>query len=199
MSDGNAQDPKRLSPIVEARSATTTPNGSMMETTQEELARQGEALEASDKNDGIWRTMGRYKMALVYSMQPILCTRILFRKKDGDAYTVISAGGLFMCRGLCESIIMSGSSTTESNPTNNNPFQGYDSIANTATLAMPSFQIYFGHFNEHINAYYLESIWTSLWSSMTGVGQIIGSAVAGPLSQKIGRRYTAMASGAVTV
>lgn len=34
---------------------------------------------------------------------------------------------------------------------------------------------------------------------MTGVGQIFGSAAAGPLSQRIGRRYTAMSFAAVTV
>jgi len=34
---------------------------------------------------------------------------------------------------------------------------------------------------------------------MTGVGQIFGSAVAGPVSQKVGRRYTGMAFAAVTV
>jgi MFS family permease len=64
---------------------------------------------------------------------------------------------------------------------------------------MPAFQIYFGDFSELLNSYYIESIWTSLWSSMTGVGQIIGSAVAGPVSQKIGRRYTAMGSGVISV
>ncbi|RDL39117.1 uncharacterized protein BP5553_03457 [Venustampulla echinocandica] len=148
MSDGNDLDLdlKRTSLVVEVRSATTM-------ATQEELARQGEALEASEKNDGVWRSMKRHRMALVYMLAAYSCAAVY----------------------------------------------GYDSIANTATLAMPSFQIYFGHFDEHINGYYLDSIWTSLWSSMTGVGQIIGSTVAGPLSQRIGRRYTAMASGSITI
>ena len=64
---------------------------------------------------------------------------------------------------------------------------------------MPAFQIYFGDFSEHLNSYYIDSIWTSLWASMTGVGQIIGSSVAGPVSQRFGRRWTAMGSGVVTV
>jgi len=77
--------------------------------------------------------------------------------------------------------------------------QGYDSIANGASLAVPSFELYFGHYDAALHVLYLDSIWTSLWSSMTGVGQIIGSGIAGPISQKIGRRYTAIAFGAVTV
>lgn len=76
---------------------------------------------------------------------------------------------------------------------------GYDTIANTATLAVPSFELYFGHYNAISKQLYLDSIWTSLWSSMTGVGQIFGSATAGPLSQRIGRRYTAMSFAVVTV
>jgi MFS family permease len=38
-----------------------------------------------------------------------------------------------------------------------------------------------------------------LWASMTGVGQIVGSAIAGPVSQRVGRRWTAMGSGVITV
>ncbi|KAH6683095.1 putative MFS sugar transporter [Halenospora varia] len=76
---------------------------------------------------------------------------------------------------------------------------GYDSIANNATLAMPAFQLYFGHVNPATGSLYLDSIWTSLWSSMSGVGQILGSVIAGPLSQLIGRRHAAMACGAVSL
>lgn len=66
-------------------------------------------------------------------------------------------------------------------------------------MALPSFEIYFGSFDPVRKILYLPSLWTSLWSSMSNVGQIFGSAVAGPLSQKIGRRYAAMAFAAVTV
>jgi SP family general alpha glucoside:H+ symporter-like MFS transporter len=76
--------------------------------------------------------------------------------------------------------------------------KGYDTIANGATIALPSFEIYFGNYDAALKVLYLPSIWTSLWSSMTGVGQIFGSAVAGPLSQKIGRRYTGIGFAAVT-
>lgn len=77
--------------------------------------------------------------------------------------------------------------------------KGYDTIANGATLAMPSFELYFGHLDTATNTLYLDSIWTSLWSSMSNVGSILGSAVAGPLSQRIGRRYTGISFAAVTV
>jgi hypothetical protein len=63
---------------------------------------------------------------------------------------------------------------------------------------MPAFELYFGHYDAVLKELYLDSIWTSLWSSMTNVGSILGSAIAGPVSQKIGRRYTGMAFGAVT-
>jgi MFS family permease len=71
-------------------------------------------------------------------------------------------------------------------------------VANGATLAMPAFDLFFGHYNPVTKQLYLDSIWTSLWSSMTNVGSILGSAVAGPVSQKIGRRYTGMVFGSVT-
>lgn len=63
---------------------------------------------------------------------------------------------------------------------------------------MPAFELYFGHYDAVLEKLYLDSIWTSLWSSMTNVGSILGSAVAGTVSQKIGRRYTGMAFGVVT-
>lgn len=75
---------------------------------------------------------------------------------------------------------------------------GYDTIANGATLAVPAFELYFGHYDAALKELYLDSIWTSLWSSMTNVGSILGSAIAGPVSQKFGRRYAGMAFGAVT-
>lgn len=64
---------------------------------------------------------------------------------------------------------------------------------------MPAFELYFGHYDKALDTLYLDSIWTSLWSSMTNVGSILGSAIAGPVSQKVGRRYTGMAFGLVTV
>ncbi|KAF4621703.1 hypothetical protein G7Y89_g14502 [Cudoniella acicularis] len=121
--------------------------------TLDDLARQGEALEAADKEKGIWQSLKESKIALLYMLA---------------AYSTSAVWG-------------------------------YDSIANNATLAMPAFQLYFGNFNTVTNQLYLPSLWTGLWSSMSGVGQILGSAIAGPLSQKIGRRHAAMALGAVTI
>lgn len=39
---------------------------------------------------------------------------------------------------------------------------GYDTIANGATMALPSFEIYFGSFDPVRKILYLPSIWTSL-------------------------------------
>ena len=67
------------------------------------------------------------------------------------------------------------------------------------TIALPSFAIYFGNYDPVLKIPYLPSIWTFLWNSITGIGQIFGSAVAGPLSQNLGRIYAGMAFAAVTV
>jgi MFS family permease len=69
---------------------------------------------------------------------------------------------------------------------------------NGATIAMPAFDFYFGHYNAILKELYLDSIWTSLWSSMSNVGSIVGSAIAGPISQRVGRRYTGIGFGAIT-
>lgn len=76
---------------------------------------------------------------------------------------------------------------------------GYDTIANGASNAMPAFSLYFGHFDPIKHVPYLDSIWISLWGSMSGLGQVLGALVAGPLSQTFGRRYVGMAFGAVSV
>ncbi|PMD44964.1 MFS general substrate transporter [Hyaloscypha variabilis F] len=76
---------------------------------------------------------------------------------------------------------------------------GYDTIANGATIAMPSFEMYFGKYDPIRKILYLPSIWTSLWNSMSGLGQVLGSAAAGPLSQNVGRRYAGIAFAAVTI
>jgi hypothetical protein len=64
---------------------------------------------------------------------------------------------------------------------------------------MPSFEMYFGKYDPIRKILYLPSIWTSLWNSMSGLGQVLGSAAAGPLSQNVGRRYAGIAFAAVTV
>jgi hypothetical protein len=50
---------------------------------------------------------------------------------------------------------------------------GYDSVANGATIAMPAFLIYFGEATPD-GHFFLPSIWTSLWTAMSGLAQVIG-------------------------
>lgn len=64
---------------------------------------------------------------------------------------------------------------------------------------MPAYLIYFGHYDPTIDYFVLDSVWVSLWSSMTGVGQIIGAVGAGWLAQRIGRRWSAIAFASLTV
>ncbi|KFY47535.1 hypothetical protein V496_10597 [Pseudogymnoascus sp. VKM F-4515 (FW-2607)] len=75
---------------------------------------------------------------------------------------------------------------------------GYDVIANGATLAMPSFLLYFGAVNSDGNLF-IPSIWTSLWVAMTNLGQAFGSFAGGPLAHRFGRRYIIMAFAIVSI
>lgn len=76
---------------------------------------------------------------------------------------------------------------------------GYDTISNGSSIAMPAFIISFGAVDEATGSLYLPSIWTSLWTSMTNLGQAIGAFMAGALGQTIGRRYTAMIFAVMSV
>lgn len=75
---------------------------------------------------------------------------------------------------------------------------GYDVIANGATLAMPSFLLYFGAVDSDGNLF-IPSIWTSLWVAMTNLGQAFGSFAGGPLAHRFGRRYVIMAFAIVSI
>lgn len=75
---------------------------------------------------------------------------------------------------------------------------GYDVIVNGATVAMPAFLLSFGAVDA-TGALYAPSIWTSLWISMTNLGQAIGSAFAGIIAQRIGRRYAMMIYAAISI
>ncbi|KAH6884221.1 general substrate transporter [Thelonectria olida] len=74
---------------------------------------------------------------------------------------------------------------------------GYDSIANTASLSMPSFFLYFG--NVGPDGPYLPSIWTSLWSAMSSLAQAIGALSAGFLMDHFGRTYVGSGLSALTI
>ena len=74
---------------------------------------------------------------------------------------------------------------------------GYDSIANGASQAMPSFLLYFGKVGP--KGPYLPSIWTSLWSSLSLAGQALGAILIGYITDRLGRKWPACASAALTI
>ncbi|KAJ6032519.1 hypothetical protein N7540_003251 [Penicillium herquei] len=63
-------------------------------------------------------------------------------------------------------------------------------------MAMPAFLRSFGALNPNTGSWYAPSLWNSLWTAMSNLGQAIGSFAVGPLAERIGRRY-AIASFAV--
>ncbi|KAL2810243.1 putative MFS sugar transporter [Aspergillus granulosus] len=75
---------------------------------------------------------------------------------------------------------------------------GYDTISNGSSIAMPAFILSFGSMDA-TGSMYLPSIWTSLWTSMTNLGQAFGAFAAGILSQQIGRRWTAIALAVLSI
>jgi SP family general alpha glucoside:H+ symporter-like MFS transporter len=75
---------------------------------------------------------------------------------------------------------------------------GYDTISNGSSIAMPACILSFGSIDA-TGSMYLPSIWTSLWTSMTNLGQAFGAFAAGVLSQKIGRRWTAVALAVLSI
>lgn len=66
---------------------------------------------------------------------------------------------------------------------------GYDTVASSATTAMPAFLLSFGAINPATHSLYAPSIWNALWTAMSNLGQAIGSFAIGPLAERIGRRY----------
>ncbi|KAL3442662.1 putative MFS sugar transporter [Aspergillus insuetus] len=76
---------------------------------------------------------------------------------------------------------------------------GYDTISNNASISMPAFLASFGDVNPTTGSVYLPSIWTSLWTSMSNLGQAFGAMAAGALAQQIGRRWTAFAFSVLSI
>lgn len=64
---------------------------------------------------------------------------------------------------------------------------------------MPAFIMSFGAMNHATGSMYLPSIWTSLWTSMTNLGQALDSLIAGFLAERIGRRWTAVSLAILSI
>ncbi|KAF7550516.1 hypothetical protein G7Z17_g5674 [Cylindrodendrum hubeiense] len=62
---------------------------------------------------------------------------------------------------------------------------GFDVVANSASISMPSFLIYFGSMGP--TGYYLPSIWTSLWTAMSALMQAFGAIANGWVTDRLGR------------
>lgn len=63
---------------------------------------------------------------------------------------------------------------------------------------MPAFTLYFGE-TAADGSQFLPSIWTSLWSAMTGLAQAFGSFMIGFAMDKIGRKWSVVAMAVVSV
>jgi len=75
---------------------------------------------------------------------------------------------------------------------------GYDVVINGAAIAMPSFLITFGAVTP-AHTLYLPSIWASLFSAMSALGQAVGGIVVAPLSDKYGRKVAIIVSCLISV
>lgn len=75
---------------------------------------------------------------------------------------------------------------------------GYDAVANGATIAMPAFILYFGEVAA-AGQDYLPSIWTSLWTAMSGLAQALGGFGIGFIIDRFGRKWTAVACSVLSI
>jgi MFS family permease len=75
---------------------------------------------------------------------------------------------------------------------------GYDTIVNGAGISMPAFILYFGEIDAS-GSLYLPSLWTSLWTSMSALAQALAATAAGVLVDRIGRKYTGVMGGIVSL
>ena len=75
---------------------------------------------------------------------------------------------------------------------------GYDTIANGASISMPSFMLAFGGMTpEH--ELYVPSIWASLWTAMSYLLQALGGFLIGFVSDRVGRKWPCVAACCISV
>jgi MFS family permease len=75
---------------------------------------------------------------------------------------------------------------------------GFDSIANGATISMPSFLMYFGAVTSE-GELYLPSIWASLWTAMSYLFQAMGGFLIGFVSDRVGRKWPCVGACCLSV
>lgn len=63
---------------------------------------------------------------------------------------------------------------------------------------MPAFILYFGDVDAS-GSLYLPSLWTSLWTSMSALAQALSATAAGVLVDRIGRKYTGVMGGVISL
>jgi MFS family permease len=74
---------------------------------------------------------------------------------------------------------------------------GYDTIVNGASISMPAFMMYFGDTNAA--GLYLPSLWTALWTSMSALAQALSATGTGFLADRIGRKWTGVIAGVISL
>lgn len=75
---------------------------------------------------------------------------------------------------------------------------GYDTIANGATISMPSFMLTFGGMTpEH--KLYVPSVWASLWTAMSYLFQAVGGFGIGFISDRVGRKWPCVVACCISV
>ncbi|KAL5329517.1 hypothetical protein ACEPPN_003031 [Leptodophora sp. 'Broadleaf-Isolate-01'] len=76
---------------------------------------------------------------------------------------------------------------------------GYDNIANSATMSMPAFLMYFGEVNPVTHSLFVPSIWTALFSSMSGLCQALGGFFMGFVYERFGRKPSAIGAACLSM
>ncbi|KAL3454872.1 general substrate transporter [Aspergillus insuetus] len=73
---------------------------------------------------------------------------------------------------------------------------GFDNIIVSVVTAMPAFQVSFG--TPHGSMLIIPAMWLALWNAFIQVGVMLGSALNGPLTDRLGRRVTFGAAGCIS-
>ncbi|KAK9319655.1 major facilitator superfamily domain, general substrate transporter [Lipomyces orientalis] len=73
---------------------------------------------------------------------------------------------------------------------------GFDNIIISVVTSMPAFQASFG--TPHGSSLIIPALWLALWNAFIQAGVIIGSAINGPIADRIGRRLSFAIGGSIS-